>query len=1685
MKKTLIILTIMFLLCGTLLYAVDKEKLEREVAINDVSPSFNSNYFVPQNRDLWDILNVFDCSAPSHPGTETDGINIYTAAWNAGTFSRYDMDGALLGDFTVAGASNIRDMAYDGTYFYGSPATTTIYIMDLANETLIGTIPVTCAGVTGVRHIAFDPELDGGNGGFWVGNWAELGAITMSGAQIHASMTNPGDLYGSAYDEWTDGGPYLWLFAQTAGGAILYQFDIAAQAVTGVTHDASDIPGFNAGIAGGLATYVNDDGLFVMLANIQQSPNIVGVYEIAITADPAAPGAPTDVVVTPDAGGALEAFIGWTCPSLQVDGNPLTDLDEMRVYRGEDLIYTDTAPVIGAPGSYTDVSVPLAEQYTYKVVGYNDFDEGIPATVTVWVGEDSPDAVTNLVLTDVSTTILIAQLDWTNPTTGLHGGYFPGVTGYDIERVNDGTIFTVTGSTTTWQDNTVPAPGVYSYTVTPFNNSGSGPSTTSAQVGIGVSIIQVGNADLADYQIPQNLYWHNSIVECVYDMEWLGTDMLINAISFHAANIGSAINDYNFEIWLGEIDLDDLSCGFIDATQLTMVFDGTISVPTGDYWLEIPLDTTFEYTYAHNLVMGTVKDDDQYYSTADTWWTTESGTANRSIHQYSDTTEYSIQSPPTTTLAKTTYADVRFTYSALEHGDVEGVITDNVTSNPVDGVEVYVGNWGPVTTNALGEYLVEDIVTGLQPVTATKDGYYDFFGEVDVIADVVVTYDIGMDPFEYATLSGTVTDVDTNLPIEDAEVYLISDLGYEFWATTNASGDYSIVDIVSDTYDITCTATGYIPMTLQDIVFSVGAAIVQDFALQISIYYFSDFEDNDGYLLSNNPSGWQWGAPTSGPGSAHSGSNVWGTILGGDYPTNSNFTLDTTIPVGVVSTAYMLEFWHWYDIESSYDGGNVKVSTDDGASWAVITPLTGYTGTANTANPLSGEPIFCGHDQGFWELVEFDLSAFVGENILVRWHFGSDSSVQYPGWYIDDVRIYEQAFGALEGYVTDFGLGNPIADAEITIGLYSGISEADGYYFIDGIVTGTYDVTCVSEYFLPAFIGDVVIEASITTTQDIDMLWSEVAVDVTDLTSYLPPDDMEVQTFTITNDGPGDLEYSISLEFPAEVSIRTFEPVHTSVTPRVLVKNGEGSESSMEYSPMETQVTGNLTDEIWDVQGSFRPIDASGVVSQAGMEFDGTYFYCPVWNSADICKYDIDGNHVETFQVPGVSSTRDLAYDGQYMYGGSSSSQIYCWDPATYSLITTINSSQGLYRAIAYDSDNDGFLGNNWDGDIVCTARDGSTIYTIPALAIASLYGMAYDNISAGGPFLWVFAQSGSGAEIHQIDIASGSPTGVMHNVLADFPSAGIAGGLWTSPDYVSGTLTIGGLVQGEDAFMYELCETENWVMVTNNASGTVPGNGGTIEVEVQFDATELLIGEEFTADLLIHNNSNYGRGDDYVIPVTLIISGNIPPVNLAVDEELALFTWDTPPGSDRTDPGNDKNGKISLNNNENLRDLLGYNVFLDDMGTSIGTTTENYWQYDITQLTIGDDYVAGVSAVYDDGESEVQEFPFTYLGTDAGIIIPLVTELRNNFPNPFNPVTQIAFSLKEYSRVQITIYNIRGQLVKTLVDEQREANNYTVTWNGTDDSSKSVSSGVYFYKMVSEGNVGRYTSAKKMILMK
>jgi len=94
---------------------------------------------------------------------------------------------------------------------------------------------------------------------------------------------------------------------------------------------------------------------------------------------------------------------------------------------------------------------------------------------------------------------------------------------------------------------------------------------------------------------------------------------------------------------------------------------------------------------------------------------------------------------------------------------------------------------------------------------------------------------------------------------------------------------------------------------------------------------------------------------------------------------------------------------------------------------------------------------------------------------------------------------------------------------------------------------------------------------------------------------------------------------------------------------------------------------------------------------------------------------------------------------------------------------------------------------------------------------------------------------------------------------------------------------------------------------------------------------------------------------------------------------------------------------------------------------------------------------------------------------------VPVVTALRSNYPNPFNPTTTIAFDVAREGRVVVEIYNIKGQRVRVLTDDVYGVGRHSVVWNGDDATGRSVGSGVYFYRMTA----GEYRSVRKMLLMK
>ena len=114
----------------------------------------------------------------------------------------------------------------------------------------------------------------------------------------------------------------------------------------------------------------------------------------------------------------------------------------------------------------------------------------------------------------------------------------------------------------------------------------------------------------------------------------------------------------------------------------------------------------------------------------------------------------------------------------------------------------------------------------------------------------------------------------------------------------------------------------------------------------------------------------------------------------------------------------------------------------------------------------------------------------------------------------------------------------------------------------------------------------------------------------------------------------------------------------------------------------------------------------------------------------------------------------------------------------------------------------------------------------------------------------------------------------------------------------------------------------------------------------------------------------------------------------------------------------------------------------------------------------------------FDGDESMWHLYSFTGgTGNVSGDYLPRNPKLSQNFPNPFNPSTTIEFSLEKSGDVKIQIFNIKGQLVETLVDNYKTPGSYSVNWNPS-----SLSSGQYFYQIVVDGQP---VSTKKAIFLK
>jgi len=562
-------------------------------------------------------------------------------------------------------------------------------------------------------------------------------------------------------------------------------------------------------------------------------------------------------------------------------------------------------------------------------------------------------------------------------------------------------------------------------------------------------------------------------------------------------------------------------------------------------------------------------------------------------------------------------------------------------------------------------------------------------------------------------------------------------------------------------------------------------------------------------------------------------------------------------------TALVLEFRNF---NNDFSGGyELRLeTTSDGVNWNTV-----QTFPSTDFGPQLEEIVVQTPDVG-------------SDTFQMAWTFDGDSW-DINWWCIDDVLLAgAQDDGAIEGTVTLIGGTGDVTDVEITANGITANPDATGFYSIP-MYPGLYDVTASLYGYQTETVSDVIVLENQVTVVDFDLGNIDIAVTPDEFDVVVAPGSIITETMTITNDGAGDLEYSISVQ-QEDSRILGFRTRDTRIKAHQPIVNRISDVSGSDRDPRPSYASYTQpTDDIFDLLDWFAVGVGGGEYS---VTTDGDHIYTAAWNSTSFYRYETDGTYIGEFTIAGAGNLRDLSYDGQYFYGSPNSSTIYEMDFASEILISSITTSVATIRSIAYDAENDGFwVGSGWSpAALQMVDRTGTVVETLPT-TVGSISGMAWEDVSDGGPYLWAYTQTAgtNQNDLVQIDMTTGAELQTF-DVTTTGVLAGdaISGGLDITDELVAGKWTFIGTSQNDVIWVIELGDAGPLWLYTDPTSGIVEA-GQSVVIDVMFDATdpELTPGA-YEADIVISHNA---PEDPVVIPVTMVVYTDDPIITVSPDE--------------------------------------------------------------------------------------------------------------------------------------------------------------------------------------------------------
>ncbi len=321
----------------------------------------------------------------------------------------------------------------------------------------------------------------------------------LAGYQISSVSIVPGDMADFTLKIWQGQNPPQEIYSQVIDSIVPNQENVIDLEMPVLIDESQDlwvgyqVEGSNvypAGVDSGPAVTGKGDMLqvdgvwFSMNEEFFLDFNWMISAWVEPAADPEAPAAPLQLTATADENGQLIVDLAWENPSTTFGGEPLSDLDNIFVYRGETLLQTISNPVIGGTESFTDNEIDVSGIVSYAVVAENQNGNGPTARTTVFAGFDVPAAPSNVILSEVDNNAFIS---WDAPQSGFNGGAInTSLTTYTLVRM-PGFVTVAEGITDiSFTDNTIPGAGNYFYTVTASNEQGEGGAAISNVASLGL-----------------------------------------------------------------------------------------------------------------------------------------------------------------------------------------------------------------------------------------------------------------------------------------------------------------------------------------------------------------------------------------------------------------------------------------------------------------------------------------------------------------------------------------------------------------------------------------------------------------------------------------------------------------------------------------------------------------------------------------------------------------------------------------------------------------------------------------------------------------------------------------------------------------------------------------------------------------------------------------------------------------------------------------------------------------------------------------------------------------------------------------------------------------------------------------------------------------------------------------------